>query len=259
MWSAAVFDPALPGAATRPAPPPGDLGAVQERQQRMEAEGLLPGRGRVLLLRVRDRDRGVEVDPQLCIEIVQIRARPSRPRLLAGLGARHPDRVQVRLVDPVQHPPRRGHRGHRPEQLLAVAQHRDPRHRVRAVGDRHRQIGEHPPRRVDRRPGVGVDQSGRDPGDQAGLLGQLPQQTHPGVRHHPGAVRADLDPSRPPCYSSPTECLPVNGDLGLSQAQVSLTGQALPRSHTRVSPNSRETPGLTAGSSALSRSTSIKC
>jgi len=48
-------------------------------------------------------------------------------------------------VDPVEHPPRRRDRGDHPEQLLPVAEHRDPADRVRAVGDRHRQIGEDPP------------------------------------------------------------------------------------------------------------------
>ena len=75
MRSCAVFDPA----AARPAPPRGDLRTVQEAQQRMEPEGSLPGRRGVLLLPVRDRDRGVEVQPQL---LTQVRSGAHGPRPL---------------------------------------------------------------------------------------------------------------------------------------------------------------------------------
>jgi hypothetical protein len=59
-------------------------------------------------------------------------------------------------VDPVQQPPRRGHRGHRPEQRVPVTQHLDPGHRIHPVGDRHRQVREHLARQVHRDAPVGV-------------------------------------------------------------------------------------------------------
>ncbi len=61
MWSAAVFDPALPGAQHAGQ---GFAGGVEEAQQRVVAERLLPGLGRRLLLRVADHDRGVHVEHQ---------------------------------------------------------------------------------------------------------------------------------------------------------------------------------------------------
>ena len=69
--------------------PGGDLGPVQETQQRVKPEGVLPGRRRVFLLAVRDADRGIEVQPQLAR---QVRSRPGRPRRGSGLrpGRAHP-------------------------------------------------------------------------------------------------------------------------------------------------------------------------
>ena len=58
MWSAAVFDPALPGAEQAGQ---GFAGGVEEAQQRVVAERLLPRLGRGLLLGVADHDRGVDV------------------------------------------------------------------------------------------------------------------------------------------------------------------------------------------------------
>ena len=46
------------------------------------------------------------------------------PGLLAGVSAGCLHRVQVHLVDAVEHPPRRGHQGDRAEQLLTVGEHR---------------------------------------------------------------------------------------------------------------------------------------
>ncbi len=63
MWSAAVFEPALPGlsrAATGSPVPP--RAVVDESHQRMVAVGPLPSRGRVLLVRVRDHQHPVQVD-----------------------------------------------------------------------------------------------------------------------------------------------------------------------------------------------------
>ena len=62
--------------------------------------------------------------------------RPLRPR----------DRDPFPLVraDLVQRPPHVGVRGHRPEQLALVAQHRQVRQHPAAVGDQHRGVDQHP-------------------------------------------------------------------------------------------------------------------
>ena len=124
----------------------------------MEPEGPLPGRRSVLLLAVRDGDRRVEVQPQLRIWGTQIRAGTRGPRPFACRRPCRPDRGQMVGIDPVQHPPRGRHRRHRTEQVLAVIEHADPADRVRAIGDRDGQIGEHPPRLVNRDTLVGADQ-----------------------------------------------------------------------------------------------------
>jgi len=75
-----------------------------------------------------------------------------------------------------------------------VAQHLNPGHRIRPVGDRHCQVGKHLPRQMQREPAVGVQQR---PGHRLGRprsRRQFPQQRGPGVRHHATPVRADLDP-----------------------------------------------------------------
>lgn len=86
-------------------------------------------------MRDRDRDRGVEVQPQLFGEV---RASTGSPRFGACCRPRRADRRQVGLIDAVQHAPRGRHRRYRPEQVLAITEHRDAADRVRAIGDRDR-------------------------------------------------------------------------------------------------------------------------
>jgi transposase len=59
---------------------------------------------------------------------------------------------QDAVVDRIQDPPRRRGRGHRPEQARLVPQHRKVGDRLSAVGQQHRQIGEHPTRSMRRTP-----------------------------------------------------------------------------------------------------------
>jgi hypothetical protein len=92
---------------------------------------------------------------------------------------------------------RGGPRGDRTERLLPIGQHTDAADRVRAIGYCHREIGEHPPRRMSRHALVGADQSVGDTLNQTPVLGHLPQQTDPGVRYHAMPVRADHDPTYP--------------------------------------------------------------
>lgn len=68
MWSAAVVEPALPGAKESGDGFSGPSGAVVDRpHERVVAVGLLPGRSRVLLVRV-----GGDQDP------VQVQRFPAR-------------------------------------------------------------------------------------------------------------------------------------------------------------------------------------
>ena len=76
-------------------------------------------------------------------------------------------------------------------QVFTITQHRDPTDRVRPIGHGDRQIGEHPPRRMHRDTPVGVDQRVAHRLDETCVLGHLPKQTDPSVRHHTTAVRAD--------------------------------------------------------------------
>jgi hypothetical protein len=89
-------------------------------------------------------------------------------------GELHP--IQERLPDRVEDPPGGRGGGHRPEQVLLVAQHREIADRDAAVGEHHRQISQHTARRV-RRPTLpttadrGVERlpdtnRGRDIGEQ---------------------------------------------------------------------------------------------
>ena len=205
--------------------PAGDLRPVQVGEQRMKTVGLLPGLGRVGLLRMGDRDRRVHVDDQ---PGRQIRAAAGRPGPLAGRGPDRPEPVQMLGVDPVDSPPRGRFGGDLPEQLGLVPQRRQVRQRVPTIGDHHRQIGQHPPRRMPRRRHpVGVQQRlGPAPG-QAGVHRQLPQQQRTGPRHQPDAIRADLDPPEPPVTLHLRGAF-LWGFLGLSTSPFSPTGQALP-------------------------------
>ncbi len=142
--------------------PTGDFRAVQKRQQRMVPEGLLPGRGRFLLVvGVVDHQRGVDVDVQPATRCGSSSGGPGRR---AGRGPRGPHPRQVRGVDPfVDQPPHRGRRGLRPEHVLTVtAQLADGVDAVRPVGDRGSQISEHFAGRIHPRPAVGIGQRGGD-------------------------------------------------------------------------------------------------
>ena len=241
MWSSAVLEPALPlRSSPASASPPATSG-----RSRKHSNGWNPK----VFFQV-----AAAFSFSLCaIVMVASKSRHSSrsrsgPAPAAHAAARAAARAcanrgQVVGIDAVQHPPRGRHRGHRPEQVLPVTQHADPADRVRAIGDRDRQIGEHPTRRMHREPLVGADQRGGDPVDQAGVLGHLPEQTDPGVRHHALPVRADHDPPYPLATLHLQSACPV-GDSDLSQARVSHTGQALSRSRATCQPDPRETPGL---------------
>ena len=184
----------------------GDLRAVQERQQRVKPERPFPRLRRVfLVLRMRNRDRGIEVDVQ---QPAHVGAGTGGPRPLPCRRSRGQHSGQVDVVDPVEHPPGGRHAGHRPAHLMPVTEYLDMRDTIRAIRDGHRQVGEHLTRRMLPGTGIGVGQGGGHTLDQAGVLGQFPQHPHPGMRHHTTPIGTDLDPPRPLATLHPRSAFP---------------------------------------------------
>jgi hypothetical protein len=170
----------------------GNLRTIQERQQRVETVGPFPRLGRVLLLlRMRNRDRRVEIDLQ---QPGQVRDGTRGPHPFPRRRPRGHHPRQMLPVDPIQHPPRRRHAGHRTTHSMLVTEDLDMRHAVRAISNRHRHIGEHPTRRMHPRTGIRIRQRGRHTGHEPTLARQLPQHPCPGMRHHPDTIGTDLDP-----------------------------------------------------------------
>lgn len=87
MWLVAVLEPALPGrrgAATGSPDPAWPW--VDERDKRMMAEGLVPGRGGVLLLGVREHQHTVDVHDDAAVDTRGSRSRSPRwIRVLSSL------------------------------------------------------------------------------------------------------------------------------------------------------------------------------
>ncbi len=109
-------------------------GGILPGAQRVEPEPALVGRRRLFLLRVRPDQGGVDVDH------VEVRVHARRPRPCTGSGPGLADAAQGGVIDGLQGPPRRRRRRHLPEQGGLVAQHRQIRDRLAAVGERHRQV-----------------------------------------------------------------------------------------------------------------------
>jgi hypothetical protein len=123
------------------------LGAVEVGEHRVKPERALVVAGGPGLVGVDDDQRRVEIDDH------QPRPRAAPPRTRPGLCARRPDSLQrVRITrDPLQQPVRRRVRGDLAEQRLLIAHRAQIAQRVAAVGQHHRQIPDHAPRRVPRR------------------------------------------------------------------------------------------------------------
>jgi hypothetical protein len=158
----------------------------------VEPERLLPRRGRVLLLRVRDRDLRVEIDGQFP---GQVRAGSRRPGPVPRGGPGPGQGGQVSGVDPFQKPPRGGVGRDRPEQTRPMGQGLDPANAVRPIRERNREIGEHLTRCVRPRTAVGVRERDGHRLDQTGLGAKFPPQLTPRLRHDPPAVPAHGPPS----------------------------------------------------------------
>ena len=195
IWSAASLALALPGPQQPGQRLTGSAGAVvDEREHRVEPEPALEGRGRVLLLRVRTDQGGVEIDHDLAL-LPSANGRAVRPDPWPGLR-------RARHGSPRSPPPGRsarasisrltvGIRGHRPEQLGLGADHADVGQAVPTQRDRDRQIQHRlarvmdrpsrPPRRQPRR------QRLRQPADAGG------RQQHRRARRGDQRLAAGLD------------------------------------------------------------------
>ena len=97
----------------------GDLGAVQEHQQRVVTPRLLPGRGRLLLIvGVIDGEGGIDIQVQ---PFPGRRCRPGRPGLLPRMSAGGPDTGQMLASSRgIDEPPHRGQRRRRTEDMLTI-------------------------------------------------------------------------------------------------------------------------------------------
>ena len=99
-------------------------------------EPALVGRRRSLLLGMGGDQGGIEVDD------VEAGVGSRGPHLLAGTRSGHRDPLECFGVDGLEGPPRRRRRGHLPEQIGLITEHRKVRDGVAAVGDHHGQIDE---------------------------------------------------------------------------------------------------------------------
>ena len=192
----------------------------------MKAEGVLPGRGRILrVVGLVDGDGGIDIDMQPALAG---RGSPRRPGPLPGVRSRRPDPRQPGGIDAlIDQPPQRGRRADRPERVLAIPpQLTDPVDAVRTVGHRGGQIGEHIPGRMRPRPSVRVCQRGGHLPAQPGQVGHLAQHPHAGVRHHATAVRRHFHPRNRYATLHLESAFPL-GIMDSRQASSFLAGQAL--------------------------------
>jgi len=180
----------------------GFVGVVQPHQQGVVAPALLERRSRSLLLGVAGDQAGVEVDHQTGhLDPAAVHGRHRSARLAAQQPGPFP-RVrpgssqpgQDGVVDGVQDPPRRRGRGHRPEQVRLVPQHRQIRDRLTAIGQQHREIGQHPTRSMRRTPPPMSARRLVEHLRQPDRRGHIGQQPGPDMRHHTGPVGRNLHP-----------------------------------------------------------------
>jgi hypothetical protein len=106
------------------------------------------------------------------------------------------------------------------------------------IDDRHRQIGEHLPRRVHPRTHVGVSQRRGHPGDQTAARGCLPQQRHAGMRDHPSPSVLTFTRRGKPVELITEKVLLVLAGTDLRQSHPLAGQEHFPRLRHRVYPES---------------------
>ena len=174
--------------------PPGAV--VGEDGQGMEAEGLLPGRRGLVLLRARGHDRRVDVHRDQPAVRAGRGVAGQRPGPLPGGGPRRADRLQRRGASAASRADQPGdHRvgGHQAEQFRLRAQHRDISQAVPAQRQRHRQIRDDLPRVVHRPGGPPPCKRRRQATVQARYPQRLGQQQPARLGHDPRPVSGHHD------------------------------------------------------------------
>jgi hypothetical protein len=142
MWSAVVFDPALPVRSLNASDSP--VLSHQAPSGCVAPTALVRAR-RELFVGVGDHQRPVHPDHDRATEVAvghpgwrdpPVPGLDQRPHMRPGPGAKAFDLAALWFADLVQRAPQRRIRGHRPIQLGLVAQHGQVRQHPAAVGDR---------------------------------------------------------------------------------------------------------------------------
>jgi hypothetical protein len=193
MWSAAVLEPAFPGlrrAATGSA-----RSVVEEGRQGVMAVGLLPGRGRVLLVGMRDHEDTVEIDDDLAVGVGGVLA-GQRPGTMTDFGACGPDGLQGFVAGCGEGVDQAGDGrvgGDRAEEGRLTPQHRDVREAVPAQCDRQCDVQKGLAGVVDGPRFAPRSQSCGYRLVKARLADRLQQQDRTGLREHLPTVCLDTD------------------------------------------------------------------
>ena len=183
----------------------GFAGVVTPGRQRVMAVAALERAFGLLLVAVRDHDRGVQADHDDLAQVppgcpgrrdLAVPGGDQVPDVAAGPRPCPADPGQRRRAASGQCPPRRRVGGDQAEQLFLVAQGADLADRRRAVRDRDRQVSDYPAPVMQRREPAPGQRPGQ-PAGQARPVSEHPRRRRPRMRHDP--VPADLDdqPLRP--------------------------------------------------------------
>jgi hypothetical protein len=160
-----------------------------------------------LLVRVRERHRGIEADARHALQglvrdlhpgqlpVPRDRLRPGEPPPGVHRGGQLPRRRVPAFRDLLQRLVHHRHRRDLPEQLALVGEDPEIAEPPRTVRDRAGHVRQHPapvmvnePARRQRR---------RQAAGQSRLIRQVPQQPDPGMRHDPGTVPGYFQALRP--------------------------------------------------------------
>ena len=236
----------------RPQQPGQELpGVVQEAQDAGGSRTCLQRRRRLLLLRVADHDRGVDVQHQpgqldpgrrrrrhracRCL-------RALRPGDLPGRRPRRGDRGQLRRVELGQQPPHG--RSPTPPARTGPAgrQHGDVGDALRTVGDRDRQIDQHPPRIMHRPRPAQPRQHRRQPRRSACVRSARSASSRDPACETTPRPSADTSQRRTSGSLHLESAFPCGGS-GPSASPESPTGQALSSSPRRTPPKIMKSRG----------------
>ena len=120
-----------------------------------------------------------------------------RPHVLAGLGACSGNLAALRFADLIQRTPQGRIRGHRAEKFGLIPQHGQIREHPATVGDQHRRVRQHPAPIMHRQETT-AGQRPRQPGGQAGPVGQQPHRRRTSMIDHVVAGDFHSQVLRPP-------------------------------------------------------------